>query len=240
MISPPCNTLQFPTLSNARRPLLLSSCVFPEDERSETVCTAIIETIKEKAALLDQWRSHHEKLYGANAEHDIPVSAEMHLSKMKGGLVNADTCNSARLTSAMLCDAIEDAVEEERISHGVNEDDDLTQPIVLRMDCHHHLRNVWIGALNKHLSKYLDNILQQDLTKISFRYRVSTMMDSVLRAVDKEFSLPANYPKGHGDHFKLWMEENHPGALLVPVERSSGSRQDLAVEGAAAIYWNRR
>ena len=94
----------------------------------------------------------------------------------------------------------------ERISHGVNEDFDLTQPIVLRMDCHHHLRNVWIGALNKHLSKYLDKILQQDLSQISFRYRVSTMMDSVLQAVDKEFSLPANYPKGHGDHFKLWMK----------------------------------
>ncbi len=61
-----------------------------------------------------------------------------------------------------------------------------------------------------------------------------------LRAVDKEFSLPANYPKGHGDMFKYWLELNHPGALLVPVERSSGSRQDLACEGAAAVYWNRK
>ena len=54
----------------------------------------------------------------------------------------------------------------------------------------------------------------------------------------KEFSFPANYPKGHGDQFKLWMEVNHPGALLVTVKRSSGSRQYLAVEGAAAVYWN--
>ena len=65
-------------------------------------------------------------------------------------------------------------------------------------------------------------------------------MDAVLRAVDKEFSLPANYPKGHGDQFKYWLHKYHPGVLLVAVERTSGSRQDLAVEGAAAIYWNRK
>ena len=65
-------------------------------------------------------------------------------------------------------------------------------------------------------------------------------MDAVLRAVDKEFSLPANYPKGHGNQFKYWLHKYHPGVLLVAVERTSGSRQDLAVQGAAAIYWNRK
>jgi len=70
------------------------------------------------------------------------------------------------------------------------------------MDCHHHLRNVWIGAMNKRLSTYLNEILASDLDAIDYQYRVSTMMDMVLRAIDKEFSLPANYPKGHGDMFK--------------------------------------
>ena len=36
------------------------------------------------------------------------------------------------------------------------------------------------------------------------------------------------------------MKKYHPGALLVPVARNSGSRQDLSVEGAAAVYWKRR
>ena len=36
------------------------------------------------------------------------------------------------------------------------------------------------------------------------------------------------------------MKKYHPGALLVHVARTSGSRQDLAVEGAAELYWNRR
>ena len=68
---------------------------------------------------------------------------------------------------------------------------------------------------------------------------MSTTFDAVLRAVDKEFSLPANYPKGHGAMFLHWLKLNHPDALLVPVGRSYGSRQDLAAEGAAAVYWNR-
>ena len=79
-----------------------------------------------------------------------------------------------------------------------------------------------------------------DLANINYCYRVTTSMESVLRAVDKEFSLPANYPKGHGDQFKHWLHMYHPGVLLVAVQRTSGSRQDLAVEGAAAIYWNRK
>ena len=57
-------------------------------------------------------------------------------------------------------------------------------------------------------------------------------MESVLRALDKEFSLNANYAKGHGDLFYEWMLHNHPDALLLAVERASGSRQDLEVEGA--------
>ena len=66
-------------------------------------------------------------------------------------------------------------------------------------------------------------------------------MEAVLRAVDKEFSLPANYPKGHGDQFKFWLKEYHPEVLLfIAVQRTSGSRQDLAVEGAAAVYWNQK
>ena len=69
---------------------------------------------------------------------------------------------------------------------------------------------------------------------------MNTSIDSLLRAVDKEFSLPANYPKGHGDWFKFWMKKNHPGALLVPVERSTGGRMDMSCEGAGAVYWNRR
>jgi len=215
------------------RPLLLSSCIFPEDERSETVSKAIIDTIKEKADLLDQWRAVHEDMY--DEEHDIPSSDDMNLTKFKGAVVTSDGCNAARLTSTNIAEALEAVLEETAALEGEE-----YEPSIVIVGCHHHMRNVWIGALVKHLSKYLNGILHEDLSKINFRYRVSTMFDSVLRSADKEFSLPANYPKGHGVLFKMWMETHHPGALLLAVERATGSRQDLAVEGAAAIYWNRK
>ena len=204
--------------------------------KSETVCKSIIETLRDKAKLLDQWREFHEEMFGET--HDIPASPtdNMHLSKLNGAVFNADTCNGARLTSSLLAEEVEEAVAEKAAKDG----EDAPDVMVLQQDCHHHMRNVWIGALTKRLSNYLNEVLACDLDSIDFRLRVSTMMDAVLRAVDKEFSLPANYPKGHGDMFKHWLKKNHPGALLVPVQRTSGSHQDLAVKGAAAVYWNRK
>lgn len=217
------------------RPLLLSSCIFPEDERSETTCKSIIATIVEKRELLAGWKEVHEAKFGPES-HDIPDSSELDIAKLDRANINSDTCNGARKTTELIIEAVEVAARAKAVKEGKDPNDVL----VLQQDCHHHLRNVWIGALTKRLSKFLDGMLAADLDEINSRYRVSTMMDAVLRSVDKEFSLPANYPKGHGDSFKYWLKNTHPGALLVPVTRASGSRQDLAVEGAAAVYWNRK
>jgi hypothetical protein len=102
------------------------------------------------------------------------------------------------------------------------------------------MRNIFINGVTKRMSSYLSRVLAEDLQDIDRRLRVGTMFDMVLIAIDKEFSIPANYPKGHGPEFKHWLKAHHPGALLVPVQRTAGSRQDLATEGAAAVYWNRR
>lgn len=138
----------------------------------------------------------------------------------------------------MLSARVEEAVRQKMQEDDSNLDDASIR--VLTQDCHHHLRNVWIGAVVKRLSTYLNELLACDLNAIDFRLRVSTMFDAVLRALDKEFSLPGNYPKGHGPWFKHWLKAFHSGALLVPVERTAGSRQDMACQGAAAVYWNRK
>ena len=39
-----------------------------------------------------------------------------------------------------------------------------------------------------------------------------------------------------GGLFCVWMEENHPGALLLHIERTAGSRQDIMVKGTGVIY----
>ena len=83
-------------------------------------------------------------------------------------------------------------------------------------------------------------MLAGGLVNIYYRYCVSTSMVKVLIFVDKEFSLPTNCPKGHGDQLKYWLQKYHIGVLLVVVERTLGSRQDLAVKGGIAVYWNRK
>ena len=63
-----------------------------------------------------------------------------------------------------------------------------------------------LELLQKKLSSYLNEVLECDLDAIDFQYRVSTMFDAALKAVDKEFSLLANYPKGHGAMFLHWLK----------------------------------
>ncbi len=61
---------------------------------------------------------------------------------------------------------------------------------------------------------------------------------AVIRAIKKEFSLSANYPKGHGELFLEWIHEHYSGVLLLHVERATGSCQDLCTKGCLAIYMN--
>ena len=162
------------------------------------MCKAIIDTLKDKASLLDQWIEVHEAMFGASS-HDIPPGESIHLSKLRDGVITTDTCNAARLLSSLVSEKVEEAVQLKLSEEG----GDIANATIntYRQDCHNHLRNVWIGAVTRHLSTYLNEMLASDLSDMAFRHRVSTMFDAVLRAIDKEFSLPANYPKGHGDLF---------------------------------------
>ena len=101
-----------------------------------------------------------------------------------------------------------------------------------------HLRNVWIGSTEKALTSDLNNILRVSLENIDPRIRVFSSIIAVIRAVDKEFSLSENYPKGNGDLFGKWMIYRYPGALLLHVERAARSTQDLCTEGCLPIIMN--
>ena len=102
----------------------------------------------------------------------------------------------------------------------------------------HHLRNVWIGSTEKALTSELNNILHIRLEDIDPRMRVSSSISAVIGAVDKEFILSANYPKGHGNLFGEWMIQRYPGALLLHVERAAGSSQYMCTEVCLPIIIN--
>ena len=80
--------------------------------------------------------------------------------------------------------------------------------------------------------------MREELDDVDSRLRVSTSIKQVLFYVDKNFILCDNYPKGHGDLFRDCIDTYHPGLLLLHVERASGSRQDLHVEGEEVVHIN--
>ncbi len=79
-------------------------------------------------------------------------------------------------------------------------------------DCWQHLRNIWFGGVIKQLSKTLATILEDDMTKIPSIYRITTDIEDLLRCIEKEFGLNANYYRAHGSLFEKWMLTYHPTA----------------------------
>ena len=90
------------------------------------------------------------------------------------------------------------------------------------------------------LAKYLSSLLKEDLSLLDCNLRVSTCYEQLLVSIDKCFSLTCNYVKGCGDEFKGWLQQYHPGALLMPITRALVSRQDLTVQGSISLYCNRK
>ena len=111
----------------------------------------------------------------------IPSADGIDVEKLsRGGTITTDTCNTAQKLRRILIDAIPGAFD---------------------FDCMHHLRNIWFGNMEKKLTAKLNLILKASLDEIDPKLRVSSSISAIIRAVDKEFSLSSNYPKGHGEVF---------------------------------------
>ena len=111
----------------------------------------------------------------------IPSADGIDVEKLsRGGTITTDTCNTAQKLRHILIGAIPGAFD---------------------FDCMHHLRNIWFGNMEKKLTAKLNLILKASLDEIDPKLRVSSSISAIIRAVDKEFSLSSNYPKGHGEVF---------------------------------------
>ena len=85
--------------------------------------------------------------------HLIPTLDSIHIEKLgNDGVVMTDTCNGAQKLRRLLVDRIDG-------SHD--------------LDCINHLRNVWIGGMEKILSKYLNDMLLSNLDDIDSTLRVT-------------------------------------------------------------------
>ena len=92
-----------------------------------------METLKEKASLLDQWIVVHESMFGTN--HDIPSAEAIHLSKLRDGIITTDTCNSARLLSSLIKDAVTQAVGQKIGDCGGDPDDEQINVYTQHAEC---------------------------------------------------------------------------------------------------------
>ena len=174
---------------------------------------------------IERWREVTAREYPDRPEllEYIPTSDQIDINKLIEGTTSTDTCNTAQKLRRILVEHISSNYDG----------------VVYEQDCMHHLRNVWINGVSKAVSAYLYEYLEDSLEKISSFLRISPDLAHIIRAFHKEFSLTANYPKGHGEKFRDWMIEKYPNEYLMHTERATGSRQDLITMGAGPIYWNR-
>ena len=146
--------------------------------------------------------------------------------------MTSDTCNGARKTCHIIVEQVHEAVKDLR-------KDNFDDIRVLEFYFWNHLRNVWLGGMTKTLSTLLGNSIREELYEIDSRLRVYTSIKSVLCAVNKEFSLCANYPKGHIELFHEWIDTYHPLVMLLHVDRAPWSCQDLSAKRSGVVYMNR-
>ena len=175
--------------------------------------------------------------------HNIPDVGEINLAKLSGGMISGDNCSPAMKVKRLLAAAVQDAVNHSYTLEqweALSTKEQAASLLVLEGDCWNHLRNVWIKSMSGALTGRLRDSLRFELETIDSRLRVGTALVGVLRACDKEFSLCANYPKGHGDMFFEWVARCYPNILLYHVVSTEGGRQDMVCEGAGPLYMNRQ
>ena len=88
--------------------ICLSKSIIAEDSTTEEQSQAIIASFGKAGQLLREWKE--VMLQMLPSRHDlldmIPEPEDMSPTKLLGGIVSTDTCNTARLTRQTLCNAI--------------------------------------------------------------------------------------------------------------------------------------
>ena len=237
------------------RPIILTCSHIAEGETAEQTLDSIIKIIEKGRVWLKRWIDVCTELF-PEEDHCLPDPDKLKITNLKQGGLTTDTCAQARATRKLVVEKMVELLNNWEMSDDNNIgklyfiycinvstniflDPTADEIVALEIDCWHHLRNVWFNGMNKEVTKYVKGALKFDLNEIDRRLRVTTNIEGLIRAVGKYFGLCKNYAKGNGDHFQAWMERNYPDDLLMHVREPRGARQDVCVESAGAIYWNR-
>ena len=196
--------------------------------------------------LLADWKAAHEAKFDvgswAAAGGPEPESIGIHRLSEET-LLMSDTCNGARACKRLVSEAAMKAGIEKV---GQEAWDALTQQQrdakckVYVGQCHQHLRNIIINAMQIRATESLKETLEDSLSEFSSFDRMSVDVNDLIRSVYKELHGGGAYAKGKGREFMAWLKKNYPTAQFMPFERAAGSRQDLAFDGAVPIFVNRK
>ena len=205
---------------------------------------AIANAIETKcfARLRDQlvsWEATCRRLY-PEYKWTGPSPKQLSLGRLAGGgALQGDTCNTAQLTKEILTKMIGD---EKRIEMGAEAWDALSEAEqvhlcrVHKLDCHNHMRNIFLGPMSKKMSKHVAVELKDHLEAFSSWERMTTEFDQLLRGCYKEFHHGNKYYKGKGREFWVWLKNTYPLDFAMHLERAEGGRQDLDFDAAVPMY----
>ena len=194
---------------NGYETVSVDTAIIAKDETAECLSGCIEHTFNRCGDLLESWRSVVERMYPNKPDilAGIPSHGDVTLVKLgKGGTIITDGCSTACKHRQLLKTRILELARELGIPD--------CEINIFEGDCWQHMRNVWFGAIIKHLSGWLEKRLVFDLEKIPFIYRVITSIDNLLQCIEKEVAKTANYAKGHGVFFDHYMKTFHPGVYL--------------------------
>ena len=111
-------------------PIIVSSCIYLEDESSEMQVKSIKTEIEKMNRSLARWREVTEREFPGDSYllDCIPKQGSAHLGKIgKNSAITSDTCNSARKARRVLVEFV--------LNIGGTLHD---------IDCVQHLRNIWL------------------------------------------------------------------------------------------------
>ena len=201
-------------------PVIVSSCIFLEDESAQGTNDALFSKIDSLKGNLERLRDEVQRSC-PDLLIQIPRPSSINRNKLKDAVFMGDTCATQQKSKRLKI-----------LEVGGNEKNQL--------DCHHHMRNLYLGKeTERAMASHLTALLRDSLDEIDPSLRVATPHVAIARAFDKLLKLSCNYVKGDGDLFATFVRKHHPGVLLYPVESTHGSRQDIVFSSSVAMVMNR-
>jgi hypothetical protein len=162
--------------------------------------------------LLLEWKAAHEDKYGvgswAAAGGPAPESIGMH-RLCEDTLLLTDTCNAARATKKLVAEASMEALKEQvgkDAWEAMSEAQRNAKCKVYIGQCHQHLRNIIINAMQKAAVEELEVQLRDSLAEFSSFDRMSADVNDLIYAIWKALHVGGEYAKGWGREFTAWLQ----------------------------------